>query len=198
MTERILDFLSTYLEYDDEDIELVRYGLHGIIRTFGGIFMAMVVAWIMNILPYALLYLGTFITVRIYAGGHHASTARRCTVSTSVMICIAYAYIKYCETSLLICIALYIISITIILIVGPVENKKKPITDNEKSVYKKKTRIFIVFISIGFCVAVIFDNAQAYRSINASMIEVVALLICGIISNRYGSISTDVNRGLKH
>ena len=100
MTERIIGFLSSHLEYDDEDIEFARYGLHSIIRTFGGIFAALAVALVMSILPYALLYLGIFIAIRIYAGGYHASTAKGCTVSTSVMIAVAYAYIKYCDISI--------------------------------------------------------------------------------------------------
>ena len=190
MTERIIGFLSSYLDYDNEDIELVRYGLHSIIRTFGGIFVALIAAGIMNILPCALLYLGIFISIRIYAGGYHASTARGCSVSTSIMIGLAYMYIKYCRTVIQVDVIIYIVSAIIILIVGPVENKKKPISEREKSVYKKRIHLLITIITVVFCGAVIYDNARIFRSIDAAMTQVVILQICGIINNRYGSIST--------
>lgn len=184
VTERIIGFLSSYLEYDDEDVELVRYGLHSIIRTFGGIFIALIVAEIMNILPYALLYLGIFISIRIYAGGYHASTARGCSISTSIMIGLAYLYIKYCTTVIQINVIVYIISAIVILIVSPVENKRKPISEHESYVYRKRTYLLVGIVTAGFIVAVICDKAQIYKGIVASVSEIMTLLICGIIKNR--------------
>ena len=184
VTEKIIGFLGSYLEYDDEDVKLIRYGLHGIIRTFGGIFVALTAAWAMNILPYALVYLGIFLTIRIYAGGYHASTARGCAAITSTMIALAYVYIRYCSMSALIVATTYSISAITILLVSPVENIKKPISEHETTVYKKRTYLLIVIVTIGFVIAIVYDKAQIYRSIVASVSEIMTLLIFGIFDNR--------------
>lgn len=110
----------------------------------------------------------TFLFVKKYAGGYHASTETKCILLSSISILISIIIIFVCKN-----ITFYpsvmvgaIIASSIIYYFAPVENKEKPLTEDEKKEYKLKTLIRLCvllmvivalycFSFINFCIAIV-------------------------------------------
>lgn len=74
-------------ESNDKIIEL---GLQRMKSTFTSIAFSAIVSWLMGDVIVGLLFELTYIPIRIYAGGYHASSKRRCE-------CLSYAKLIDCE-----------------------------------------------------------------------------------------------------
>jgi len=176
------------LNYTEEDRGFIGYGLRNFVRTIGGILLAVLGAGIMGILPYALVFLCVFVIIRIYTGGYHATTPKGCSVSTSIMIFLAYIFIRNGELRSSRCFALYWICLIIILSIGPVENRNKSLSYMEVHVYSKRLFVFLCIVTIIFAISYLKCACNVCKSIVASMVEITALQVVGAIDNIYRTI----------
>lgn len=113
-------------------------------------------------------YYFTFLFVKKYAGGYHASTETKCILLSSISILISIIIIFFVYKNITFypsVIVRAIIASAIICFFAPVENKEKPLTEDEKKKYKLNTLIrlcllFVIIVTlyrfsfINFCIAI--------------------------------------------
>lgn len=135
-----------------------------------------------------LLYLASYMPIRIYAGGYHANTHRSCI--TIFNIC--YVILFFIVEILLGLNYIHIIYILaagatfVIFILAPIEDMRKPLDEKEICVYKKKAQkgvlILYLFAIIVSCAVPELREEICYGM--AAVFEIAMLLIIGYIKNK--------------
>lgn len=90
MTRRILEWLYKLGYVNESNDKIIELGLQRMKSTFTSIAFSAIVSWLMGDVIVGLLFELTYIPIRIYAGGYHASSKRRCE-------CLSYAKLIDCE-----------------------------------------------------------------------------------------------------
>ena len=85
LCDRLAAFIARRSAREDDDIEVISYGLQGILGTVMEFALIILSGKILGMLKETLVMSATFVTLRLMAGGVHFSTYNRCLVS-SVLI----------------------------------------------------------------------------------------------------------------
>lgn len=126
-----------------EDIEIYIYGINQILVSILNIASALILGAIFGVFYEIAVFMAAYIPLRTFAGGYHAKTPLRCYVFSMIMLAIVSVGLRY------FCIAdeayyvILVISIVVILILSPVEDKNKPLNEIEHKIYKKRTAIIV-------------------------------------------------------
>ena len=127
-----------------------------------------------------ILFIITYLPIRIYAGGYHTRTKLRCyTFSVLMLISVCYILKLYLLKSYLLIVILAITSSGIILYLAPVEDKNKPLDEIE--VYTKRTIRNLIIVLIVLCITLIFNKINF--SVCISLLCNRIILIFGKINN---------------
>lgn len=181
---KITDKLEENGTVSRPDRELYEYGLRQMLSTLLNAATALLIGMAMGMTGHAVIFIAAYIPVRIYAGGFHASTPKKCWAVSAVMLAAALFAVKYIPERYFWTIsALSLAACACIIWLSPVEDANKPLDDEENRVYRTRT-ISLLSVEIVLVGALIFLN---FRKI-AMTIEIVwltlnAMLIIGKIKN---------------
>lgn len=126
-----------------EDIEIYIYGINQILVSILNIASALILGAIFGVFYEIAVFMAAYIPLRTFAGGYHAKTPLRCYVFSMIMLAIVSVSLRY------FCIAdeayyvILVISIVVILILSPVEDKNKSVNEIEYKIYIKRTAIIV-------------------------------------------------------
>lgn len=135
-----------------------------------------------------LLYLASYMPIRIYAGGYHATSHRNCTVIFNLCYVVIF-FIVDKLLSLKLDYIIYILSIGsgfIIAILAPIEDLRKPLDEREKGVYGEKAKKRVLLLLL-FAIIMIWLIPQWKEKIcygMSAVCEIAILLLIGYIKNR--------------
>ena len=146
------------------------------------IITTVVIGLFFGMIMQSLIFLVFYIPLRSYAGGYHAKTQIRCFATSVSIILIMMILIKYNVLSNIEYVICTIISIIIIIIFAPVEDKNKPLDDVEHKKYKYITYIILSLETIVWLILMIMRRFSCAVSI-AIIVESV-MLFMGEIKNR--------------
>ena len=180
----IKKYISKYTT-NDEELEVVIYGLYNFILSVCGIFLSVLLGIITRKTFEVIIFLLFFIPLRIFAGGYHARSTKRCMILSSlVMVGVIFMYqIKdsistHLEYMNSIEVVLFVIACIIIYILAPVDNENKRLYIHEIKRYRMITRIIVFGYTFLFFVSKGQDN-QIYYTILISVIFESMSLISG-------------------
>ena len=112
-----------------------------------------------------------FVYIRRYSGGFHFENTNLCTLVSIIFISIMAFLLSQIQTiPIFIPISSIFISVLILIIYGPIENKNKKLFDNEKKVYKKKILFILLIMSIILFITLSFKINLLYKGITLSLI----------------------------
>ncbi len=147
-----------------------------IINTITTIFIGLIFNKIFEVI----LFMITYIPIRVYAGGYHSRTKLGYYIFSVLMlvnICYTLKFNLLQNSSVI--IILFTISSSIILYLAPVEDKNKPLDEIETKVYKKRTiRNLIIVLSI-LCITLILNKINIYTCICVSLVCNNIMVILG-------------------
>lgn len=132
MSRRIAQELGNLLQADENKIEVYSYSLEILALLLVTMTLVIVSALLLDILKPVLLYLAVFAPFRIFGGGTHLSSGKRCVLVTTFMF-LVFGYLSCMAISRDILIS--IVSITIglglyaTIMWVPADTAKHPITD---------------------------------------------------------------------
>jgi len=135
-----------------------------------------------------LLYLASYMPIRIYAGGYHATSHRNCTVIFNLCYIVIF-FIVDKILSLNLDYIIYILSIgsgLIIAILAPIEDLRKPLDEREKYIYGEKAKKRVLLLLL-FAIMIIWLIPQWKAKIfygMAAVCEIAVLLLVGYIKNK--------------
>lgn len=134
----------------EEDMEVYQYGLELLIATvFKGLGI-IIIASLTGLLIEATVFILFFSSLRVQAGGYHAETIMSCFIGTLILIFSSIILVKilpviYQPYYILIAV---VSSIFLVFLYAPLESKNKPLTENEKIIYRCKSLHTVIIGSI--------------------------------------------------
>ncbi len=160
----------------EEEKELYICGLEQIILYIVNIVTMIILGITFKLVLETILFILTYIYIRIYAGGYHCRTPLKCYIFSVLMLVVVISTLKgQALRNPLIITVISIISSIIILYLAPVEDKNKPLDEIEIEVYTKRTIRNLIVVLIVLCITLIFNK------INLSACICISLLCNGIM-----------------
>lgn len=145
--------INSFIENADipkEDVPIIKYGLRQGFKSITGFGLAVIVGVLMRISLQGILFMISYILLRIYAGGYHADTEKKCAVLSAISVIGAYLLIKFGLDSKAFVLILSIICLIVLCVFTPVDNPQNIISKKEKKLYKK-IAIVLALIYMTIC-----------------------------------------------
>lgn len=184
LTKQFVNKLVSSNLIKKEDIEIYSYGFKEMLFIILNLITTLVIGILFNKILEIIVFMITYISIRIYAGGYHARTKLKCYIF-SVLMLIIVCYILKTEllNNRLLIIISTIIASYIILSLAPVEDENKPLDKIEIKVYTKKTIRNFIIILICLLLTLMFNKINFSFCIGISLLSNAAMLIIGKINN---------------
>ena len=141
VSRKVTDRLLSRNAIKDEDYEIYQYGLEQLFTSILNMLTLLVIGSIMGMIWQGIIFVLSFMLLRKYAGGYHASTPLGCYLLTTLIITVALSVMKYFEISILIYLVLLMVSSVIVYMLTPVEAVNKGLDKIEKIIYRKKNNL---------------------------------------------------------
>ena len=150
-----------YGAVSDEDREIYVFGIYQTIISGLEIFLMLVTGILCGVGWQCVIFLLTFMLLRRYAGGYHASTLPRCVLMSWSMVFGACIWVKLVLLDIWIQTILLFLTGLVVITFAPVQDRHKKLHDYEIKKYWKYSLIIwctYVVIYIILCI----DNYDCY------------------------------------
>jgi len=162
---------------NDYEVEYYRYGIEVALSSLLNLAIIIIIGIISMHIIESLIFLIVFIFVRQVTGGYHADTYFKCNLYlclSFVLLLISYDFFSN-NNNVYLVTAINIVSLLIISIFSPVENKNKPIAKANRKGLKIKSIVFSIIISI---ISIILHcKSIKYGSILPLILLLISMLI---------------------
>ena len=176
--EELVQLLSLAGVHEDEEIEIVRYGLQHLFYNVLGMGTILLSGSAFGMFIEAVVMALSIFPLRKYAGGFHADSPRRCYMLSSAIVLLGFVIAKTSFPYVSAYTALSICAAFIILIFAPVECKNKRLDDLEKVEYKRKTRQIMCVEAAVVCTSYIIQSKEIIMGIVMSWwIVAIAVIV---------------------
>lgn len=178
--DKIMDFINHNRKIDDEEAEIVRYGLEMAALKITFFAAALAVNLLMNSFLQFIIFISLFSVLRSYAGGYHAKTRIRCFIQSMLLIIAAVMIINITQKITYIIIPLSLIALAagaVIWRIAPVDTKNKRLDFDEKVHLRKKTRITLAVEIIIGIVSYLLNFKMVSCAVAISIIASCVLLL---------------------
>lgn len=168
---------------DEEYEEVYVYGLELILSFLISTSIVLVIGFLFGQIISTLTFLITFILIRQYTGGYHANSYIMCKFCTVLSYVVSVLLANVCPVSRLLFLALITIGCLLIWLFGPIENKHKPLTDQEKRKHKiTALTLFVISSMTGFVVS--FNAPLISNTIFYTLCAIIILMIIPLLERR--------------
>lgn len=152
LSEKITNFLveSDEISQSNDEFNCYKYGVEIALSSMLNIALILTIGILTKHFAESIIFLLVFIPTRQFTGGYHADTYFKC----NLFLCISFILVLILfETlnnysSLYVILLMNLISLSVILIFSPVENKNKPIKKEKRAGLKLKSTLIALFISV--------------------------------------------------
>ncbi len=184
LSKRIAVFLLHQNCIQKDYISVYIYGIELFISSLLGVLLVLVSSIIAGNLLYGVLFLASFIFLRLYTGGLHCNSYLAC----NIVVVITFLAVAFVEKLIskapfadpLYCIMI-IISIAITLTLAPVDNPNKELSDSKK---RECRMISVAILLAHFMLHVLFHSFISTGIIIITDFVSSAFIIIGIIKNK--------------
>lgn len=185
ITDLIVQFMLKHSVIEAEDAEIYKFGFNQLIFISINLITTVIIGILFSMLFESIIFLVSYMVVRVYAGGYHAKTQFRCYIISSLFIVLALLGVRYINWEGFASIIAITIAAVIIFKLSPVETKNKPLDDIETKIYKTKSRQRIVTI-YALCIVTRFLNYETtFKSVAMAIIILSFVLLIGQQMNRH-------------
>ena len=181
----ITNYLICKKVIKDDDREIYQYGFEQVFSSLLNIATMLLLGIILGKIYQSLVLILSFMALRSYSGGYHASTSLRCYILTVMSISAALSIMKFIAVNRFICLGLLVLSSVVILLLSPIGTKNKPLDEIEKIIYRKKT---IIVWSVETCASIVFiilDITEIHIAITLAQVIISIALIFGKTKNYF-------------
>lgn len=185
LVSQIVNFITEQDVISDEsDVQdFYRYGIEISISSLLNIVLVVIAGILIHHIIESIVFLTLFILIRSFTGGYHADTYFRC----NLLMCITFilTVLSNCmfsnKLSLSIIIVLICVTELIVSVLGPIENKNKPIDDSKRI---KLKIIGIVITLIINCTGLFLSRSYLGTMIILTTFLIALLMIAAKIKER--------------
>lgn len=144
--------VSCWLDHDvitKEQVRAYTYGCELLVSDMISNAIVLFAALLMDKVMGMIIFMAVFTSIRVVCGGHHASSYRNCILtftSSTIILFIVTDWIVAREMYAFLFLLLVIADI-ILLVFAPVDHPNRPLAEEEKIKFRKKTIIRVVIIN---------------------------------------------------
>lgn len=170
---------------DEETLELYEYAIYIVLAAILHIVTVIMLGVFFNMLIESIVFYGSFISIRKFAGGYHAMTPLRCYLFSTITIFISLLLLQqlsnFSNTITCVFILIALISIICIIVLSPLDSENKPISNKkEKRVYKIISIInSVVLFLVSLCM--LYLNEQYGLSIMLGLFLSAVVLVMRVV-----------------
>lgn len=176
---------NKYISEKDEDLYIYAYTI--LIEESVNILIAFIIGLLSNEIKFILCFLGSYISLRRYAGGYHAKRSVTCMVVSAILI-ILVCILKKSQVIDFRSNAMYFVLILaqiVILVVSPVDSESKRLSRSECKKYRNKTFKVFLIQELLLIFSTKLKKRFMYYGIVYSHLVLVCMLLVGFIYNVY-------------
>lgn len=176
-SRKLFDLASQSGLISHSDKEIYQFGFEVTLLKCAHIITMLLIGLAFHMLAEAVLFLVAYSSLRIYAGGYHSKSKIRCYIISCLMMSTVLFIAKHQQQlNPLFFLSAAFVSMCIIILLSPVENKNNPLDDTEKTHYKKRTYI-IGLVQFLFLVLFFFLRLYTYLIILCLSICILSLML---------------------
>ena len=195
MGKKLTKAVANWLLYDDMETgelnEIYMYGVGQLGINIFNMLTALTIGFLFGELLISVVYITSFVFLRSYAGGYHASTPMRCYALTVASIILVLLTVKYVSLSVFCLLLLFIMSSIVILLLAPIDTINKRLDEIEHIHYRKKASVVLALECLIVILSLVFHNILFLESIIFSQFTIAISLICGELKNYLQSDSVN-------
>ena len=183
---KVMTFITKDNELDDDEAEVVRYGLEIVITRAIFVVIIAITGLLMNCLFESAVFAVSFTLLREYGGGYHAETRKKCFVLSILTLVVSLSIIKFAESfqilTLPLCIAAFI-SALYILLKAPIDTPNKRFDEDDVKIFGRKARLLTVILLAASILLWVLKLSDFTFTVLTGIIVEAYLMLKGQISN---------------
>jgi len=187
MIERISNAIERKYEAFDiannKSRPIYLFGTYQLIMLLLNFISMLFIGFAFGQLTYCLLYMAMFIPPRVYAGGYHASSPKKCYIYSMLCVVLAMFIIKYGILNIVICDIITMVSGIVIFIIAPVEDGNNMLDDKAYERYKLCTRVMLVLEGMIYAAFHVLHWNVCVSCISLSFGTLCLIMLTGIKKN---------------
>lgn len=167
--------------------ELYCFGATVFIIYIISFFTTILIGFLFNVFAESIIFYFSYLFLRIYVGGYHASNFKSCFIMTFIITAIVL-YIISCfnnVSNMLIIICIMGVKGFTLSFIGPVENKNKELNEEEIIEYNKKIKIVLNIEFLIFLLMVLLKQYKYAYTVNLTWTLMLIMSITGLIKNKF-------------
>lgn len=166
-----------------KEVNIINYGLESLIGNIIGLLVILVIgAFFDHIIDSLIVWLLAF-PLRKYAGGFHARTRGRCLITSMGLNLVSYIIFFQCRWKTMDIFLMALTFSIIIFFLAPVGTPNKPLDKSEKTVYRRRTREFLVLEEILLIFALCINLERLVTAITICFFMVGMSLLAGKVKS---------------
>lgn len=170
-----IELIKKNKNYNDEELEVIAYGLEGLYLTFTKMVVIFSIAFILGILKGVILLLVTYNIIRSQAFGIHASKSIYCLISSIILFIGGTLLCKYLVLPFWILIVCSIICNICLFLYAPADTYKRPLVNSKK---RKRFKFISFLLGLIYTILIIvFRNYFIANYLLIGMIEAVLMIL---------------------
>jgi len=186
LCRKVSSFFIVHGIIANNDREVYEYSFEILLSTALSFLVIFIIAIASDTFVYTALYFVAFIPLRLIAGGYHAKNHFRCfliLMFTYVAFLLLLSFLPVAFLALSTTFAMTI-SIILVFLIAPSEDTNKPISNDERVGFRKKSRVTIICYVAAICILLffVFDARFAF-SIALGNLTVALSLIVNKVKN---------------
>lgn len=182
--KRIVDTIVKNNKVSDEDLVILEYGLSKMFTFFEDVIFTLVLGYLLQIIVESIIFQTLFILLRMYAGGYHSETEEKCKIYSALVTVSSLVLIKFLPDGTWLSFLFILAASALISILAPVEAVKKPLSDAERKIYRKRAVIITVIADVILAFDLILGGSVFYKPIIVGTYAVCIFMVIGKIGNK--------------
>lgn len=181
--DKLASLLAGYVYKNDGlsafSYETYKYSFLIFLETLAGILTGCLAAVWLNLKWEMVIFLLTFGSLRLYAGGFHCKTFAKCYMGSACIMVSALCVIKYLRIAFPVSFTILLISIVILTLFRPANNDNRPIQEDEAVYFKKKLLKMEAVVLLVYLVFIKMDKIHYGEAIALAAAIVSVLMLVG-------------------
>ncbi len=146
---------------NEQDKKIYQYGFQCFLEVSISTIFSLVIGTILHMLPECLFFFFLFIPLRSFNGGLHLKKFSSCFICSSLILLCSLLIIRIINIPVLISFIIYMFSMILIIIIGPVDHPNRSVNSSENIIFKKKNN-YCLFFSIVIALILLIAHIEKY------------------------------------
>lgn len=165
---------------EEEDRDIYMFGIRNGFIILLNLFTAFLIGLFTTKLLLVAVFTIAFMTLRSYTGGYHSESHVFCYISSSLVLFIPiYTVPLFYEATIPILAAILTVSVIIILILSPMDSRKRKLDQEERIHFRKRARVILLVQMMVLGIFYASGNMALAYAIYSSICLIAVFMLIG-------------------